>query len=721
MSVDTGRLFDLLPALYRLRDAELAAGMTLLAPAEGADLLDLEDRIATIDDEERTRLEGLRRKAARGPLGALLALFEAQLRVVEDDIEQLYDDSFVETASAWALPYLGDLIGYRSVSGRAPSVSARAEIGHTIAYRRRKGTASMLEQLARDVTGWDARVVESFALLGTTQSMNHRRLHNRVTPAMRDGTGLQWVGSAFDAVPRTLDVRRIGQGAGLHNLPNIAVFLWRIGAQAARRSRLTPDPTDASNRRFRFSPLGDDTALWTRPVREDEIEHLAEPANVPAPISLRRLHEDLFPAVADASGLLPASSLYGSERSLALFIGGMEVPIAELAVCNLADTATGWAHEAPAGKIAVDPTRGRLAVAADLQPLAGELTATFHRGGHDGLGGGTYGRATSFATGVTGLVVSVPDDHATIQGAIDDATAQGGGTVEIRNSGRYREALHIDIPAGASLEVRAADEVRPTVELTAEWTVKGGAGSRVYLNGLLVAGHRLLVPAGSNALAELHVSHCTFVPGRSLRPDGTPAQPGASSIAVRAIGVRLAICASILGALRAVDGTSTAVDGSIVDAGIEGTAFAAMDSALTTTGGDLQVESGTFIGSTRVRRLDASNAILFGRVEAARHQQGCVRFSFVGPGSRTPPRYRCQPGDGPAAANVPHFASLRFGAPAFARLADGTTEAVARGSEDESEMGVYRRRYEPQRHADLAARLDEYLRVGLQAGVMHES
>ena len=48
-------------------------------------------------------------------------------------------------------------------------------------------------------------------------------------------------------------------------------------------------------------------------------------------------------------------------------------------------------------------------------------------------------------------------------------------------------------------------------------------------------------------------------------------------------------------------------------------------------------------------------------------------------------------------------------------------DPVRRGAEDESEMGAFRRRYEPQRHADLLTRLDEYLRVGLEAGIFYES
>lgn len=36
----------------------------------------------------------------------------------------------------------------------------RAWVANTLAYRRRKGTALVLEQLARDVTGWPATAVE---------------------------------------------------------------------------------------------------------------------------------------------------------------------------------------------------------------------------------------------------------------------------------------------------------------------------------------------------------------------------------------------------------------------------------------------------------------------------------------------------------------------------------------------------------------------------------
>lgn len=704
-------LLNLLPTIYRLRDRELAGlrGPALSA-AEAAELAVLESQATTLDGDGWRRLEDLRTKASRGPLAALLAILGEQLDILGDDLDQLYDDHFVETVSSWALPYIGDLIGYRALHGRAPGITARAEIGHTIGYRRRKGTASMLEQLARDVTGWDARVVESFALLATTQYMNHRRLGNQVTPNLRAGGPLEFVGTAFDGLPRTLDVRRIEGGRGRHNIPNIGIFLWRLRPLAVTSSPAVPDPTDAAGRRFRFSPLGDDIALLTRPLREDEIEHLAEPVNVPFPISRRRLELDLIAKVPE---------LYGDDLSLAVSIGGAEVPAAGLAVCNLSDVGAGWAHEPPAGRIGIDPELGRLVVAADLLPLAGELRVSFHHGGPDGIGGGDYARAPSFAN-PAGPIVRVPTDVATIQAGID-AVVGTGGVVEIEDNGRYTEALSIDVAAGASIEVRAANETRPTIELTAEWRLRGGAGSRIFLNGLLVLGDRLVARGAANQLAELHVRHCTLVPGLRIDASRAPASPGASSVRVAIPGVRLSVCASIVGGLRVDRASETELDGSVVDAGREGVAYGVSDTSPTAPGGALTLESSTLVGDVHARRLEASNGILVGRTVIELKQEGCLRFSSVGPGSETPRGFRCQPALGPGDGQVPHFASLSFGAPAYARLADGTPPGIATGSEDESEMGVYRRRYEPQRHADLRTRLDEYLRLGLEAGVIHES
>src|SRR4029453_7307117 len=128
VTVDRDALYLLLPALYRQRD------------------------------EERG-----------GPLRQLLEVLTDELAVVGDGVDQLYDDLFVETAAPWVLPYLAELIGLRGLpAGSGTGLSSRAEVANTIAYRRRKGTAAVLEQVARDVTGWPSRAVEFFELIAAT-------------------------------------------------------------------------------------------------------------------------------------------------------------------------------------------------------------------------------------------------------------------------------------------------------------------------------------------------------------------------------------------------------------------------------------------------------------------------------------------------------------------------------------------------------------------------
>jgi hypothetical protein len=712
MSFDARRLMELLPAVYRQRDAELATRVAaLLGPAELAELAaleTLESSTGALTTAQVRRLVELRDRRQRGPLGALLYVLAEQIAVLEENMEQLYDDQFVETAIDWAVPYLGDLIGYRLLHGKSRRAAPRAEVAHTVALRRRKGTAAMLEQLARDVTGWDASAVEFFSRLATSQSMNHVRLANVVAPSMRAGKALELVGSAFDRIPRTLEVRGIASGGGRYNIPNVGLFLWRIGAQRLVASPAVPHAGDASGRRFRFSPLGNDLQLISRPEREGEITHLAEPSNVPLPISRRRLWQDL-------RGAAPAR-LYGAQRSLAIWLGEDLQPAARILVCNLSDDGADWAHDAPADMIAIDPLLGRLVVGSDL--AGGEPPrVTFHYAAPDDFAGGDYDRWATFDS-PRGPVVRVPTEQLPV--ALADMTM--GGVVELVDCGRYSGSLAIELVAEAALEVRAAEHMRPTIVLDEPLTVRGGAGSRVSLNGLLIAGNVLDVPQADNGLRELRLVHTTLVPGRSLQPNGAAAHPGQPSVVVGPSSVALTVQQTITGPLIVPVGARAQVSDSIVDAGDqEALAYAGSTGASPGHGADLTTDSTTFVGRLLCGSLAASNAIFMGGVEVRRRQEGCLRFSYAGLDSVVPRRHRCQPGEGPAAGNVPHFQSLRYGTAQYGRLAAGTPVAILRGSEDESEMGAFRWMYEPQRVSDLHTRLDEYLRVGLQAGIFHET
>jgi hypothetical protein len=138
------------------------------------------------------------------------------------------------------------------------------------------------------------------------------------------------------------------------------------------------------------------------------------------------------------------------------------------------------------------------------------------------------------------------------------------------------------------------------------------------------------------------------------------------------------------------------------------------------------------IGKVHTRQMTlASNCLFVSRLAGPadpwtaalwveRRQKGCVRFSWVPPGSRTPRRYQCQPQQGDAQTR-PHFTSLRYGDAAYCQLREVTPESIRRGANDESEMGVLHGLYQPQREINLKVRLDEYLRFGLEAGIFYVS
>ncbi|MET0646940.1 MAG: hypothetical protein ABW208_09995 [Pyrinomonadaceae bacterium] len=709
MSFDAENLYNLLPAIYRIRDAE------------------------------------------RGePLRALLTVIADEAVVLDDNLAQLRDDMFVETCSSWALAYLGDLIGVEGLpAAGGTGLTPRAELANTIGYRRRKGTAAVIEQLARDVTGWPARAVEFFQLLATTQHMNHIRRENLSFVGVRDAARLEWLGTAFERLegeadlPHTADVRRIAGARGRYNIPNVGVFVWRLRAYSLTRSPAAPAfPGD--RRRFKFHPLGLDTLLFNLPESESEITQVAGPRNVPMGISRRVLDRR-------DEGVRRFDEYYGEGLSFLIEHAGATVedaptafPASDIFVWDLGDVTdaggnvTGWAYTPlpPSVAVAVDPERGRVAFAAEQTrpPLV-----TFHYGFSANVGGGEYDRVGSVETKLRPVVrvanTFVADDSgvpSTVQAALD-ALGDAGGAVEIVDGGRYeeREVAGVKQPLRLStsgrLELRAGDKRRPTLALTKPVEVVGGDESDISLNGLLISGAGLHVTGG---LRRLRLRHCTLIAGAAA--DRGPEHEPALVVDAADVEVEIEDCI-IIGGLRVAPDASVHVRGSVIDSTSElGVAYAG-NRAGVHPGGALRVENSTVVGKVFTNVLElASNSIFLARlrpsdgpawrgpVQAQQRQKGCARFSYLPPNSRAPRRYRCQPAPGADETRIrPTFSSLRYGDPDYCQLGSRCPREISRGADDESEMGVFHDLYQPQREAHLRARLDEYLRFGLEAGILY--
>jgi hypothetical protein len=694
VSYDPDKLYNLLPSVHRVRD---------------------------VDEGE--------------PLRELLALITQQVGILEEDLKQLYDNQFIETCAPWVLPYIGDLIGYQSLHPIGPDqLTPRAEVANTIGYRRRKGTASVLEQLARDVTGWNARAVEFFQLLAWTQFINHVRPTNFYAPDVRQWEPLERLGSAFETTAHTVDVRHVERGEGKYNIPNIGIFLWRLNAYRLRSS----PAARVDDRRFLFHPLGVNTPLFNRPQTEKSITHLAEPLNVPEAISRR---------VLDAS----LTDYYGAELSMRI----EGVDINDVSACNLSDadaSGTTWAHTPPTAAVAIDPVLGRISF---RDPQAELPRVMFHYGFSAAMGGGEYERTPTFDAAL-GPVATV-GSPGPIQPALDARAV--GGVVELSDSGRFEETPSISLNPGVRLEFRAANEHRPMLVVAGPLDITGGANAEVTLNGLLIAGGPIrILSALGDTLRKVRLLHCTLVPGLSLGINGMPDSPGTPSLLVEhtETPIQIEIDHCILGAIHAPANATVLIRHSIVDAN-SSTSMAYSDLDGVGAGGTVSVVNTTIIGTIHTELLKlASDSIFLSRTEdgsapirSERRQTGCVRFSWLPLEARVPRRYRCQPDleiaeriqaalaksgtntisdaerqaikDAVVASMVPAFTSLRYTDPGYCQLRLSVPEQIRTGADDEAEMGAFHDLFQPQRESNIRARLREYLRFGLEAGVFYET
>ncbi len=177
-------------------------------------------------------------------LRSYLEPVEAMFSAIHENIESLYHDLFIETCDEWVIPYLADLLGTTHLSG--DEWTLRADVADTIALRRRKGTLGALELLAFILTQWGAHSVELLENLVWNQHLNHQRPDQGGLPpyslptirpetpirggtiSLRDPSLLAQLNTPFDPFAHVADVKPAEIGQVRYNLPNLAIYLWRL-------------------------------------------------------------------------------------------------------------------------------------------------------------------------------------------------------------------------------------------------------------------------------------------------------------------------------------------------------------------------------------------------------------------------------------------------------------------------------------------------------------
>jgi hypothetical protein len=668
-------------------------------------LYDLLPEYTRREDADRAVVPG-----GSGPLRLLLDAAQSQGDLVYADIERLYDNFFVETCDPWVLSYIADLIGLDLIDDAA--ADNRRDVARTIAYRRRKGTPSQLETMARDVTSYDCKLVEFFTRMQWVQNLIHLRPEALATVDMRDGPALARIGTAFDRTQHVADVRPAAQTQGLHAIKKIGFFLWRLEAIPLRGVELTPAPSPAPAGAYHFDVLGQPLPLFAAPPPLERPVDAAWPRvgefGVRGPIPPWLIAES--PLDFWQTAVVPSTSTARSRGFDVMRTSGQRIVRTPLP-CDLCDWRSAPAPPVPPGSVAVDVRLGRLLFAPGEAPHRIILSDMFF-GLAGEIGGGAYAQDRSLPL----LPNDVPDVHVVAQtGGTPISTAlvalagstAGVRVVQIADSRTYSGET-LPLPASfETLVIQAAPGQRPTIVLsqTAATPVFGGApvsGTLLILRGLQITGlgETLSFPDG---IAEIRLEHCTIDPGGGPSSDGVNARgPGVLLVLEpTAADATLAIDRSIVGALRLpAEMRCVSVRDSIVDGRPAGGALA--------NGPPLAVERSTIFGSITCSVLDASESIFDDVVVALRRQDGCVRFCSFAPGSLTPRRYEC-----PSDADRPEFTSTLFREPGYAQLALSCPVTIRGGGEDKGEIGVWAFLHEQRRIAHLRRRLAEYLPAGL--------
>jgi P2-related tail formation protein len=700
MSLDVDTLFELLPAHLRVQDALLGAA-----------------RKAELGDQSAKPPEDF------GPLRTLISIIASEVARLETALDQLYDDHFIETCAEWVAPYIGDLVGARGAYDLgANGLSARALVANAIALRRAKGTAAAIEEVASAATLWNSVAVEFFQRAIIAQSMRLPRPARNGTPGLRDLTALRRVGSAFDTVSRSIEVRRIATAGGRWNLPNVGAFLWRVDARL--RNWGEASRVAANQRDFFFHPLGINTRLWAAPANDPSINSRRTIAHVPRPID----RADMRRAIGDYWG-----------SALAVRVRARGVPPdpartidpATVLVCDLPDApvAPGFLHSPSPHATRIDPVRGRLILADDVTVGASDVVEVFyHEGAVLDFGAGCYERGDRIDNAIAGTDAVVVDSDDNVAAALTAAFAATPGFVRVDSN-----ALHV-VPGGAvalvadaRIAIGAANGSAPVLHVQADFDFTGGgaSGAEIILSGLTIAGG-IRIGAG---VRKLVLTDVTLVPGRDRNRAGSATVPAAPSLTIASDGCEVKITRSVLGPIVIEqDDVKLELVESVVVAGTA--TAAALSRAAGVDGDQVSMQHVTVIGCVTVGSVgEISDCILWGKAaqgasdpafKAMRLQDGCVRFSALPPGAIAPRRYRCVPA-GAVDIDAPAFMSVVWPGPNFVRLKAIAPRSITQGASDGGEMGIYGLLKQCAREINLVERLAEFTPFGMESGFFYEN
>jgi hypothetical protein len=462
-----------------------------------------------------------------GPLREMVNRIDAQAAILRRRLDRMWEDQSIETCDDWVIPYIGDLLATNLVAG-LDARGQRLDVAKTIYYRRRKGTAALLEELAADITGWDAKVVEFFRRMGRTRHgldppigatqyasgdlATLQFAEGLVGPRTRTGIGgfadlrnaygAAKAHTAFDEFFHTADMRAGLGGSGWYNIPRLGVFLWRLKSYPV--GPVAPVPVHGCPGWYTFDPTGRDIPLFAAGRTSDAFgSQWVSPteAELPTPISQNLLG-------GGRAGHPTHAALYADGGPLAIYLA-LASPPAD----DFVDPA----------ELVVRPERGRFQHLRSPPAVESNLLANYHYGFSSDIGAGPYDRR--------GSAVATPSPSASTSGGGPLTGPQAvprTGTFTLGDSLTY--VTPAEVTVGDALTLRAGERQRPLIRLQrkppAPWRFIGGLSSKLTLDGLMVSGGDIVLAGQFDSVT---ISCCTLDPG-SAGPAGSTASGSPPSL-----------------------------------------------------------------------------------------------------------------------------------------------------------------------------------------------
>jgi hypothetical protein len=244
---------------------------------------DVRDYVASLLYELLPALYRVRDQAPRGTndLRDFLSVLAAPLAEVRQNIEELHADLFIDTCNDAMIPLLADMIGATLIFPDA--LSNRRDVRGMVSWRRRKGTPGALEEMSAELLGHAVITHEGWKRLLLAQDLNMVRDERLVTD-LRPATLAESSSGPLDAAFHAVDVRRISGSTGRYHPRHVThwthptrLFPVREGTAFDRTRRDQDNAPLGEHLRYSVHPLGASYALRVRrehpqdPVATDRV------------------------------------------------------------------------------------------------------------------------------------------------------------------------------------------------------------------------------------------------------------------------------------------------------------------------------------------------------------------------------------------------------------------------------------------------------------------